>query len=694
MPLAQQTGQGSSASLAAWVNAGPSPASEHEAITRYDDGGARPFRQFRREFFSAVDYAIGADSRSHKERAARLYAWAELQLTPEGLARARAEIGDAGAKAEVLRTAQQRMARAMQPTSGSVPAPETQSAQRTRGKLRSVAALALLRTDGFALAPAAASVIPGFQGTVLDAIDRRYSGEILQYANRYDPSASTHARMRPRWLAYPLHAADVIAAAQFAEQNALKVVARSGGHQYCGLSSGGADTLLLDMSAFMGVTFSSSADPKRVRIGPGVQLQCLSTELRKKGVCIPHGECPKVNIGGHVQTGGIGHQLRSLGATLDHVLAFKMVTHDLSAPGSYTEQTFRRPSAVPSALPSALPGAVPGAVPGAAIGNDDVFRAVLGGGPGSFGVLTEITFELVADADKEFSNASGYSFAYPYDWISEGRAGFTAALEQFRLWAKAEHAGTLPDAVDLFLTVISGDFPRPAVMLVETMCLSPTQRPRIKAVIDAVDRAAPLAAVLARFASTVNGPTPLSEIADAGVRKIGAFGMPSSGREFDLAYRKSLYITTHAFSAAFRDAFVDLVDRVLRSDGLKVVFQGVIGGAKFKRNASLQRSHMQRRDALVQLVFDVFYAEGYESHAEAFQAEMKALLTSYSDGADLRMFWGSFEDPGSAGAQLQMRNVATQQLYYDAPAEYARLQSIKRYIDAQDRFPTRFTVQV
>jgi len=58
------------------------------------------------------------------------------------------------------------------------------------------------------------------------------------------------------------------------------------------------------------------------------------------------------------------------------------------------------------------------------------------------------------------------------------------------------------------------------------------------------------------------------------------------------------------------------------------------------------------------------------------------------------MFWGSIEDSGSAGAQLQMRNVATQQLYYDAPAEYARLQSIKRYIDAQDRFPTRFTVQV
>jgi len=194
-------------------------------------------------------------------------------------------------------------------------------------------------------------------------------------------------------------------------------------------------------------------------------------------------------------------------------------------------------------------------------------------------------------------------------------------------------------------------------------------------------------------ASTVYGATPLSVIADEGVRKIGHFGLPKSGREFDLPYKKSLHITTTPFSEAFRDDFVNIVNNVYKSSGLKVVFQGVIGGGDFSANAQNKTTHMQRRDALVQLVFDIFYEDGYESAAEEFQQSMKGLLSEYSGGLDLRMLWGSFEDKNTNGAQLDMSLTATQDLYYDSGDEYARLQQIKRYTDPNGLFYTSFNVQ-
>jgi hypothetical protein len=197
----------------------------------------------------------------------------------------------------------------------------------------------------------------------------------------------------------------------------------------------------------------------------------------------------------------------------------------------------------------------------------------------------------------------------------------------------------------------------------------------------------------AHLASSIDGAAPLSVIADDGVRKIGVFGLPKSGREFDLPYKKSLHITKTPFLKVFRNSFVELVNNAYESSGLKVVFQGVIGGGDFSANGQKKTTHMQRRDALVQLVFDVFYEEGSESKAEDFQKSMKGLLGEFSGGPDARMLWGSFEDKGTNGAQLDMSLTATQNLYYDSGGEYARLQQIKKYTDPSDLFHTSFNVR-
>jgi len=183
-------------------------------------------------------------------------------------------------------------------------------------------------------------------------------------------------------------------------------------------------------------------------------------------------------------------------------------------------------------------------------------------------------------------------------------------------------------------------------------------------------------------------------IADAGVREIGTFGLPASGREFDLPYKKSLHITMTSFSQAFCDQFVALVNGVSEYYNLKVVVQTVVGGGDFSANGSKKVTHMQRRDGLVQLVFDVFYEPGYEARAERFQADMKGLLDKFSGGADVRMLWGTFEDANTNGTQLDMSRREVQDFYYDSQAEYARLQQIKAYTDPKDIFHTSFNVQL
>ena len=68
-----------------------------------------------------------------------------------------------------------------------------------------------------------------------------------------------------------------------------KVVARSGGHQYSGLSSGGNDTICISMDRFNVLKLTGR---NKVEIGPSVSLKDAGAFLRKNKLCLPHGECP------------------------------------------------------------------------------------------------------------------------------------------------------------------------------------------------------------------------------------------------------------------------------------------------------------------------------------------------------------------------------------------------------------------
>jgi FAD/FMN-containing dehydrogenase len=56
--------------------------------------------------------------------------------------------------------------------------------------------------------------------------------------------------MQPYYIAYPEDINDIKIMIDLARLLGKKIVARSGGHQYSGLSSGGDDTIVLSLDAF------------------------------------------------------------------------------------------------------------------------------------------------------------------------------------------------------------------------------------------------------------------------------------------------------------------------------------------------------------------------------------------------------------------------------------------------------------
>src|SRR5262245_23154588 len=176
----------------------------------------------------------------------------------------------------------------------------------------------------------AARLIPGFDGEILAPGDAEYDEKRTQYAfSSYPEKQGPGGSMRPYLIAYPrMDSDDIPAAIRFARANNKRLVARSGGHQYSGLSSGGDDTVLLSMDQYNYVEMKAVDGKTLARVGVGTRLTDVAAAFKKSGVTIPHGECPLVAIGGHVQSGGYGHLLRSYGLAVDRVVEFKIYTSD------------------------------------------------------------------------------------------------------------------------------------------------------------------------------------------------------------------------------------------------------------------------------------------------------------------------------------------------------------------------------
>ncbi|KAF9923363.1 hypothetical protein BGZ67_009865, partial [Mortierella alpina] len=176
-------------------------------------------------------------------------------------------------------------------------------------------------------------------------------------------------------------------AVQYARANSLAVAVRTGGHQYSGASSTFGENIQLDLSNTYTNVIWENQDHTLVTVGISHSLGAFNAILGGKNRFVPHGLCSHVHLGGHVQTGGYGQLARSFGLLADQVQKFRIITAD--------------------GIPRSIQRGVPE--------DSDLFFAVLGGSPGNFGVLTDVTLKVFRDEDHPKSRGLRARYLYSRD---------------------------------------------------------------------------------------------------------------------------------------------------------------------------------------------------------------------------------------------------------------------------------------
>ena len=200
------------------------------------------------------------------------------------------------------------------------------------------------------------SQVQGFQG--------EFRGEILlPDDDDYDVVRSVWNGMidrRPALIVRPSGTADVVAAVNFARENALDVAIHGGGHNVAGnaVSDGG---LMIDLSAMNGVYVDP--DARTVRAQAGATLGAVDHETQLFGLATPLGVVTETGIAGLTLNGGYGHLAREFGLTIDNLVEVEIVTADGAVRTANDHE------------------------------HEELFWAVRGGG-GNFGVVTSFEYEL------------------------------------------------------------------------------------------------------------------------------------------------------------------------------------------------------------------------------------------------------------------------------------------------------------
>lgn len=166
----------------------------------------------------------------------------------------------------------------------------------------------------------------------------------------------------------------VQAVIEWARRHKRTFAVRGAGHSFEGRSSH-AD-LVIDMSRKTAIDFN--ANDGILRVEAGVQLGQVYDKLGAAGFVIPAGTCPTVGIVGHALGGGIGDFLPMFGYAAQSLLDVTLVTFGgtiLKVSDEALEVLGGNP------LP---PGELKAA---------NLMQALRGGGQGSFGVVTNMTFK-------------------------------------------------------------------------------------------------------------------------------------------------------------------------------------------------------------------------------------------------------------------------------------------------------------
>lgn len=531
--------------------------------------------------------------------------------------------------------------------------------------------------------------IPDFKGDVYDERCKDYNSKRQQYA------LSTHGEeMKPKYIAYPLDDADVQVAIKYATKEGLKVMARSGGHQYCGVS---CDTgaLILSMDNFkilkmktfepfnaMGPDGTIQTVSTVVHVGVGNRLKDMVDYFVENGIAVPHGECPSVGIGGHTQTGGYGHLMRSFGLCIDYVYGFTIVTAD------GTIQVVNRESTDKT--------------------KKDLYWAVLGGSQGAFGVTTNIIFHPILD--KDYPSSTGLLHYHRY---TENKA--KNCLKIFQAFCN-KCKEDLPTGIDLMMSIGTnntnlrvGLLMEPSLIIFEMVCKAMTDKDNratpeyeeFNKLKDDFDKFVNLnlnevltetcyQAYLANIIPRLDGKKhcPISKLNQMFTRKrplvIGADG---SSREGQFPYVKATYGGDNELSDNFVEDFSKLIDDVNKEESLHLVVQVGAGGGAYERYAGKTAS--PQRKSRYFFTFDIFRQDEDKDLAQEYHNRFVTdIVEKYFANHPKKMLqWASSPD------HLDMSVPEVWKMYYDNEEHFHALCKIKTNVDPDDLFHSRITIR-
>lgn len=611
-------------------------------------------------------------------------------------------------------------------------------------------------------------------------ITNQYELRRYQYAS----SSLPDEQLKPAAIAYANSIADIIAVVRYALKHDIAVAVRTGGHQYGGASSTNGDNLQLDLSNTFntGGDFHYDAENNSLKIGVSFSLETLDEKLSRFHCMLPHGICCNVRVGGHTQTGGYGMFTRSLGLFADQVVGFGIVVaaqpHPklnklqnrrsffglLTGNGSGSSGTSNYDLAATAndnsgskavASNSNNSGSSSSGSNSSSKAHDevdhltvtkkshpDLYFAVLGGGPGNFGVLTHVYFKPILDADYPGSCALGYILPYKPELLqilmetlinfgndSEAIAGCDVILSVVSGQDKSRNNGGLDDTMRLRHKAVFGSDNIPASDLVHTtIWLTATSltanNPIINALKAIADKAVPTPYIHVLQAPIV-GSANHGSANHGSAAPLSASTLPLTGdqhiplsainqafmwrnvREFDLPYIKRKYNSAGPLEATkFAAWLADRVTTIVTTTNVKLVMQfHWIGGrhsqlAGHKANGTAFSWRNTRYGVVLETFYDNSADEAAvtdlssavgnvvsdnkttsaKSVAEAWHHTNDNELLQFGLSDDKRLIWHN-----SAHSEVDT-DMSQSWPYYHSPPIYHRLLAIKQQYDPKNVF--------
>ena len=230
--------------------------------------------------------------------------------------------------------------------------------------------------------------------TCRPALAERLTGEVVTPDHLgYDGARRVWNGMidkRPAAIARCADAGDVATAVRFAAEHELELAVRGGGHNVAGTALVD-DGLVIDLSAMRGVRIDAAG--RTVHVQGGATWADVDGVTAPLGLAVPGGVVSETGVAGLALSGGVSHQRRRDGMTVDNLVSAEVVLAD-----------GRR-------------------VRASAGEHADLFWALRGGG-GNFGVVTSFELRMHALGPEVFT----LNVAYPIEDAERVLAGWRDAV--------------------------------------------------------------------------------------------------------------------------------------------------------------------------------------------------------------------------------------------------------------------------